>query len=233
MAHEPGLICFPSRAAMAAKLGDLIEAALAGAAVDAPGEIAVSGGSTPRALYEDLAGRMLPWAQIRITLVDERWVPAGHPRSNETFVRQAFNAASDAEVVGLFDGGACPQDSVEAVAKTLGVRGAPFDAVILGMGEDGHTASWFPHADGLSEALTSAAPVCAVRARKSDITGEEVDRMTLTLSAISDARFVILVITGAGKRETFEKAMMDGPVDDMPVRAILRSRPDMWVCWAP
>jgi 6-phosphogluconolactonase len=110
----------------------------------------------------------------------------------------------------------------------------PFDVVILGMGADGHTASWFPGADGLGAALDEKAPdIVAVRAKQSLITGEHIDRLTLSLRAIRDARVIILLISGNEKRRAFERACGEGGVDEMPVRAIIRARPDMWVCWAP
>lgn len=228
MASRPELIEFASREQMAARVADLIEAR-----VSRGGDIAVSGGSTPKALYEDLAVRDLDWRNTRITLVDERWVPTDHPRSNETFVRNAFANADGANITGLYNGAASPQAGVAGIAVDLAKLGEPFAAVILGMGDDGHTASWFPHAEGLDAVLTSADRVCAISAKQSEITGEEVDRMTLTLAAIKDAPLIVLLLAGESKRSTFEEALKDGPVEDMPVRAILRTRPDMWVCWAP
>ena len=70
-------------------------------------------------------------------------------------------------------------------------------------------------------------------ARRSEATGDEVERITMSLSAIAKAPLVILTIAGGEKRAAFEAAMADGPVEDMPVRAILRARPDLLVCWAP
>lgn len=234
MAAEAELISFESRTAMASRLADVIEAQLARSLAEKErATLAVSGGSTPKALYETLAARDLPWNNIRLTLVDERWVPSDHPRSNEAFVEGSFAAASGVRVQGLYNGAASPHDGVASVAETLDGLQKTFDVVVLGMGDDGHTASWFPHAEGLTDALAGDAWVCAVRAMQSDVTGEEVDRLTLTLSAIKDARLIILLLAGETKRRTFERALEDGPVEDMPVRAILRARPDLWVCWAP
>lgn len=234
MASKAELIAFSSRDAMAARVADLVEASLLSTpSNEGRGELAVSGGSTPKAMYENLATRPLPWSKLRVTLVDERWVSIEHPRSNEAFVREAFGKADGAQILGLYTGASSPARGVEQSAQTLNARRRPFDAVILGMGDDGHTASWFPKAEGLDAALSGEKRVCAVTARKSDVTGEEVERMTLTLSAIKDARVIILMIAGASKRLAFEQALEDGPVEEMPVRAILRARPDLWVCWAP
>jgi len=228
MASKPTLIEYASREAMAARMGDLIEARLARG-----GALAVSGGSTPEMLYKDLAGRNLDWAAVTIVLVDERWVPADHPRSNEAFVRNAFARASDAKIIGLFNGAASPDAGAGAASKKIREVQKPFDVVVLGMGPDGHTASWFPCADGLEATLNSSDDVCVVTAKKSDVTGDEVDRITLTLSAIHDAGLIILMMTGDKKRATFEDALKPGSIKAMPVRAILRARPDMSVCWAP
>ena len=234
MASNPEMIAFASREAMAARVADLVEVTISSCrSTGEKGALAVSGGSTPRALYEDLAKRNLAWPQTRLTLVDERWVPADHPRSNEAFIRRAFSAADNVPITGLYNGAATPRDGAVDANKILGEYKSPFDAVVLGMGDDGHTASWFPHAEGLETALGGSEPVCAIRAEKSDVTGEEVDRITLTLSAIKDARIIILLIAGEAKRDAFERAREPGPVEEMPVRAIMRERPDMWVCWAP
>jgi len=160
-------------------------------------------------------------------------VAADHPCSNEAFVRAAFANANGAHINGLYDGSASPKDAIDNIAERLASRTSRFDVVVLGMGNDGHTASWFPHAKGLGSALESDRSVCAVTAIKSDVTGDEVERVTLTLSAIRDARLVILMMAGDAKSAAYAKALEAGPVDEMPVRAILRARPDMWVCWAP
>lgn len=234
MVSDATLIRFTNREVMAARLADLIETTvMSGPVAGGHGEIAVSGGSTPRALYETLAARPLPWKRVRVTLVDERWVAIDHLRSNEAFVKGAFAAADGVSVNGLYNGAASPTEGLAAIAASLGGRQKPFDVVVLGMGDDGHTASWFPHAKGLDTALSSDELVCAVTAKKSAVTGEEIERMTLTLSAIKDARVIVLMIAGEEKRAAFERASAPGPVEDMPVRAILRARPDMWVCWAP
>lgn len=234
MASKPDLIAFASREAMAARVADVLEATLAaGSSHDLPKELAVSSGSTPKLLYETLAGRDLSWSSVHLTLVDERWVGQDHPRSNEAFIRDAFSAADGVDIAGLFNGAPSPEAGVKDLTDKLHRRRRAFDAVVLGMGDDGHTASWFPHADGLEKALTSPDPVCSITATQSTVTGEEIDRMTLTLSAIESARLIILLLAGDTKRAAFEKTLENGPPEDMPVRAIMRARPDMWVCWAP
>src|SRR5690606_21759857 len=111
--------------------------------------------------------------------------------------------------------------------------GRAFDVVILGLGPDGHTASWFPHAEGLSRALSEKRHVVAIRTPDTPVAAGFRDRMTLTLQAVADARRILLLMSGADKREAYEKACGAGPVEEMPARAILRARPDIWACWAP
>jgi 6-phosphogluconolactonase len=237
MGPEPDLITFSSPEQMAARLADLIETELA-RAVSAQGlaTIALSGGSTPAALYHALAAREIDWPNVAATMVDERFVPPSAKGSNEAFLRSAFlqGDAARARFVGLWnDAGSLEQAAAEATARvrTL-VR--PFNIVVLGMGSDGHTASWFPNAHGLEAALAAEAPlVVPIRAKKSEATGDHVERLTLSLRAVVDARRVVMLLTGAEKRKAFERAAGAGAVEDAPVRAILAARPDIWVCWAP
>ncbi|MEK7265883.1 MAG: 6-phosphogluconolactonase, partial [Pseudomonadota bacterium] len=227
MASKPDLIAFASPEAMAERLASLVSLALEqGIHAQGLATIALSGGTTPEALYRRLSAMNVDWANVAAAPVDERWVAPAHPASNEGFIRRAFlkERASAARFVGLWS--AAP--SVEAAASEANDRVAglvrPFEAVILGMGADGHTASWFPRAQGLAAALDDrATSVVAVRATKSAVTGDHLERLTLSLRAIRDARLVILMMTGDEKRRAFERACGEGAVEDMPVRAILRA----------
>lgn len=230
------LISFASPAHMADKLADLMEAQLRNA-LDDKGEavFAVSGGSTPRALHGALSQRDLRWQNVKTVLVDERWVPASDAGSNEAFVLETLrqNQAAHVPVVGLYKPTPTPGHAVEAVAADLEKVAPKIDVLHLGMGPDGHTASWFPGANGLTHALTTTERVAAIEAEQSAVTGSLTQRMTLTLAAVKAATHITLMLTGAQKRAVLEEACGDGPVEDLPVRAILRARPDMWVCWAP
>lgn len=230
------LITFASRAGMADRLADVIEAELVRALGGGRrATLAVSGGSTPAALYKTLSDRKLDWSRVAAPLVDERWVPPGADGSNETFVQETLQQgkAVSAKIIGLWSDAETPEAGATVAAQRVEKLGWPLDIVVLGMGTDGHTASWFPHAQGLDEALSEKSAIVHVKAQQSDVTKAHLDRLTLTLGAIATARFVCLLITGEAKRDVFEKALAPGPVEDMPVRAILRARPDLWVCWAP
>lgn len=230
------IIDFASPSHMAEKMADLFETQLR-AALLARGEavFAVSGGSTPRALHQALSQRDLAWQKVKSVLVDERWVSPDQDGSNERFVHDTLrqNKAVHVPVVGLYKPTPAPGAAVEVVEADLEKIAPTIDVLHLGMGLDGHTASWFPGADGLEHALTTQARVAAITAKKSEVTGELTDRMTLTLSAVKAAKHVALMITGGDKRAVLDSALGSGPVEELPVRAILRARPDMWLCWAP
>lgn len=237
MGSDPALIEFSSAAAMAARLADLMQCAI-DRAVAAQGlaTIALSGGSTPSPLYHALAARKVDWPNVAATLVDERFTPPSAPGSNEAFLRSTFlhGAAGRTRFVGLWNDAGSLEAAASAANARLRSLVRPFDLVVLGMGLDGHTASWFPKADGLDAALAADAPlVVPVRARRSDVTGDHTERLTLSLRAVADARVVVLLLTGAEKRAAFEKFAGAGPVEAAPVRAILAARPDLWACWAP
>ncbi|MEM7569499.1 MAG: 6-phosphogluconolactonase [Pseudomonadota bacterium] len=232
----PEVIAFASAAQMAEKMADVMEAQLRAAALENGRAVfAVSGGSTPRALHTALSLRDLEWQKVTTVLVDERWVPVGQPGSNEVFVLETLrqSKAKHVPIVGLYKPTPTPQEAVDAVRADIDRTAPRIDVLHLGMGLDGHTASWFPGADGLTEALETNERVCAITAKQSAVTGALTQRMTLTLEAVTSAQHITLMLTGEDKRGVFSKALEDGPIEELPVRAILRARPDMWVCWAP
>lgn len=222
---------------MAKRVADLVQAVTAGA-ICKKGEasLALSGGSTPSLLYQRMANVNLDlWSKTDVTLVDERWTPPGTHASNETFVRHALNIdeTPPRRFLGLWSDSTSPEEGAIAASRQLSTLKKPVDIVILGMGADGHTASWFPHARGLQNALSmDDEKIVHVRANPSEAAGKCVDRLTLTLGAIASARLICLMIYGDDKRATFEEALKPGSVEDMPIRAILSARPDLWVCWA-
>jgi 6-phosphogluconolactonase len=221
---------------LAERVADVIEAQLARAVAErGAASLAVSGGSTPADLYAALSQRAIDWRKTAAALVDERWVRPGADGSNETFVSKTLlqNRAESLSLEGMWRDTRSPQDALADVQSRYAALQNPFDVVVLGMGNDGHTASWFPNAAGMADALSDDERlVAAVTARKSNVTGDHLERMTMTLGAVARARFIFLLIAGEEKRSVFLKALKEGPVIDMPVRAILKRRPDLWVCWA-
>ncbi|MEL6111297.1 MAG: 6-phosphogluconolactonase [Pseudomonadota bacterium] len=240
----PSLVRFDDGAAMAARVADLVGNALMAGMYDRNGDAApptgrllVSGGSTPAALYKVLAGRSLPWQDIDVGLVDERWVSPSENGSNEAFVRETLltDKATPARFMGMWGDVPNPGAAAADVAADYASFSAS-DCVILGMGTDGHTASWFPHAQGLDQALDDSADapiVSPIRAQESAVTGPFLDRMTVTLRTIRAARVCILLLAGDEKKAVYEQALTASSASAMPVLALLKARPDLWVCWAP
>ena len=182
--------------------------------------LALSGGSTPQKALRKLAMMTLPWPQVTITLVDDRWVAPSLPRSNQGMLMKVLlHDAPAARFVPLFTGDADPYAGAPRVEAALKGVPRPFDLVLLGMGTDGHTASLFPGGDTLKDAMdmTSGRRVAAMTAPDALEA-----RITLTLPAILDTRHILLLFAGAEKRATYKKALEKGPVEEMPVRAILR-----------
>jgi 6-phosphogluconolactonase len=192
--------------------------------------IAVSGGSTPARFFKALSERTdVPWDKVTVTLVDERWVGETSDRSNGRLVRANLlqGRAAAATFVPLYQGGTTPDAYASGAAQRAVPQ--PFDAAILGMGNDGHTASFFPGGDTLDEALTAEGPVVAIRAP-----GAGEPRVTLTLKVLLASRALYLHIEGGEKVETLRKAEAEGPVEDMPVRAILRqTQTPLTIYWCP
>jgi len=222
---------------MVTALADQIETALT-SAIKARGRasLAVSGGSTPKPLYAALSQRDVDWSKVTVILVDERWVEPGEPGSNESFVRDSLlqDKAAAATFIGLKSPATTPQAGLAERLETLPAGLFPLDIAVLGMGSDGHTASWFPHADGLEDCLREdAKPLAAVTADRSEVTGDHLQRMTLTLPVLEAARASVLMLTGVDKQRTLSVAREAGGVATMPVRALLRSpRAHLQIHWA-
>ncbi len=214
---------------LAASVADRIRAALAerGAA-----SIAVSGGSTPGKFFQALGKtKDIDWSKVVVTLVDERWVDETSDRSNALLVNEKMlqGPAATARFFPLYSGGTEP-DAAQ-VARTnalLADLPKPFAAVILGMGSDGHTASFFPGGDTLAEALSADGPTLAIRAP-----GAGEPRITFTLPRLLETDGLYLHIEGDEKAAVLDTALGEGPVEDMPIRAVLRSGAPVTVYWCP
>ena len=198
----------------------------------------VSGGSTPAPLYEALSLSDLNWQKIHVALVDERWVDKKHSASNEALIIKSLliNNAEPAPFAGMKT---AADSAAEGCAETEGVYRdipQPFTVTVLGMGSDGHTASLFPHAQGLAEALNAGNKqlTAAIIAKQSDVTGTNTERLTLTFTGLLKSERLIVLLTGEEKLAVFRTAQSDGAVEDMPVRALLRqTQVPVELYWSP
>lgn len=213
---------FSDPEAQAITLADEIVKRLQAAVAERGGALlAVSGGRSPIRLFQLLSQADLSWHAVTVTLVDERWVSTDDEASNERLVRDNLmvGRAAAAQFVPLKNAAATPEEGATACHATLAKLSLPFDIVVLGMGDDGHTASLFPQAPGLQEALdtTREALCAAVRPQTAPH-----PRMSLSLRALQSSRWLILPLQGESKLHTYRQALEDGPVELMPVRAVLR-----------
>ncbi len=225
------LHAFPDSETLAEALAVRVAASLR-EALAARGEasLAVSGGATPKRFLRALAAQPLDWAGVRVTLVDERWVDEGNPRSNAALVRECLlqGVAAQARFVPLHRAAPRPEDALADVDAALEPL-LPLDVAVLGMGADGHTASFFPGGDRLAEALDPASPARVLPMRAP---GAGEPRITLTLPVLLAAKRRFLHIEGEAKREVLERA--NGPQGAaLPVSALLRDgavRPEIYWC---
>lgn len=195
--------------------------------------LAVSGGNTPRLFFRELARQSLDWTQVTITLVDERWVSLAHPRSNEGALRTALQGhpAAAARVVSLYNGEATPEQALPAIEARIAAL-PPFDAVVLGMGTDGHTASFFADGDRIAAALDPHACKSVVSMRAASAPEP---RISLSLSRLIDARAVYLHLEGEEKFEVFQEALSgDEAGARYPIRVVLtQTRSPLVAYWCP
>ena len=193
--------------------------------------LVVSGGSTPRPLFQELAQRQLPWNKITITLADERWVDVSSEDSNEAMVRENLlcGAASEAAFIPLKNTAESAAEGWEMCHETLTDQFDRFDLVILGMGEDGHTASLFPGVSGSALESNSRALCAAIIPPKAPH-----ERLTLTARAILNSRKIVLHIVGDKKWQVYQDALIAGSADELPIRVVLdQDQAPVDVYWNP
>lgn len=225
---------FESREAASRAAADMLAGLLRDALDENPqakASLVVSGGSTPGPCFELLSNEPLEWSRVTVVPSDERWVPAGHPASNEGMIRRQLltDKAAPAQLLPLFRDGIEAVQAPGVVEQDLQAVARPFSATLLGMGEDGHFASLFPDFAGLPEALD---PGGAARCVIVQTGGSPHLRVSLTLSALLDSRAIVLLMFGEAKRRVIEAA--DRGDRGYPVEALLRNAGSpLSVMWAP
>jgi 6-phosphogluconolactonase len=225
---------FPDSLALAHALSGEIKVDLEEAiAARGLASLVLSGGRTPVRLLQQVGTEKLEWPRVWITLSDERWVDTASEDSNERLVRDHLLARlpAPAHFVGLKNPAPTPEAGADWAWRALSRVPHPYDVVVLGMGEDGHTASLFPGSLALARALdATAAPGCiAVNA----LTAPHA-RVSLNLAALLDSRRIVLHIEGDAKWQVYVRARTPGSVAELPVRAILQQREvPVDVYWSP
>ena len=218
-------VAYPDRELLMLGLADAIASALA-ETLNGQGRasLSVPGGTTPGPVFDILSGVGLDWANVAVFLNDERWVGEDSPRSNTRLLRQRLlvDKAAAATLVPLYAEAAEPEAVLGALAEGIEAH-LPISVLLLGMGTDMHTASLFPGADRLADALASNAPV--LLPMRAEAAGEP--RITLTAPVLAGAMHIHILITGAEKRAAIEAAA-GLPALEAPVRVVLDNATVHW-----
>ena len=224
---------FISREALDSKLSDEVASILAEAVrLKGKASIAVSGGSTPKGFFKALSQVDLPWDKITITLADERWVNIDSDASNTRLVHENLlqNKAKNAKFFHLKQGKELSVETLEDLNLAAKTALLPLDVLILGMGEDGHTASLFPCSDEIISALDINNPnaLMAVVPKTAPHT-----RITFSFASLITSNNTFLHISGNAKKDVLNKALAGNDKFVMPIRAFLQ-QPDLntQVYWA-
>ena len=182
-------------------------------------------------MFRALRRHGLPWHKVTVVPSDERLVPPDHEDSNAGMLRRELiqDEAATAKLLSLA-GAANPDDlQLASLNARLAMLTRPLDIVLLGMGDDGHTASLFPDSPDIANALHS--PDCCVLQQPAHL---EAARLSLTPALLLDAREIVLLFFGAGKRAAYRRAVAGGDVEEMPVRFMLQQQTTpVSVYWAP
>jgi 6-phosphogluconolactonase len=209
---------------VAERLSAAIESNLHGTAT-----LVVSGGKSPVAFFQALAQKQLQWSRVCISLADERWVPTEHEDSNAGLLKRFLFQGPAAEA-GFFSLYRPTQTLDEAAAATdEALKELPkIDVLVLGMGDDGHTASLFPESPNLAEALNLDSPRRCLPMLAPSTPHQ---RLTMTRSLLASATTPILSVSGQAKLQTLRTALAGDDLAEMPIRAFLN--PSLEIYWCP
>jgi 6-phosphogluconolactonase len=192
--------------------------------------LALSGGSTPKKLFVALSNSDFAWERVTVTLVDERWVDPLSEQSNEKLLKEYLlqNYAAKAKFIPLKSHLARAKEALAALEIILGEFIKHLDVVVLGMGEDAHTASFFPNAEELDFALNTKDLCCATTASH-----EPKERITLSRLFLLGANSLLLHIEGQKKKEIFLNAAKSDDTKMMPIIAMMQqTNPNLEVYYA-
>ena len=216
--------------ATAARLGETLGAALRD---NGRAFFAGPGGSTPAPVYRRLAAMDLDWSNIAVTLVDERYIPESSPESNARLIRDVLlqDKAANARFIPLYTPEVTVDRAAAVAAHALADAGGRFDAVLLGMGEDGHICSMFPESPTLKTLLTpTLKPTVLGVPHGRDGMAPSLERLSINLPYLMQASRVILGLKGAAKRRVFEEQAKGDP-KIQPIAALIAAGVPLEVLW--
>lgn len=220
---------FASAAALAETAADAVAEALSqGLRERGAASLVATGGRSPGPVYDHLQRALLDWSKVTVTLSDERFVPPHDPASNERLVRDRLLAdkAASAAFVPLYSEAADPEAAAQAAEAGLRAL-APFDVMLLGMGEDGHVASLIPGSPVLEKGMDAAGERFLLGV-PAGVGSPPLARITLTLPALLSARKILVLVSGEAKRQVIEAGA------GLPVHALLEAaKGRIRVLWTP
>jgi 6-phosphogluconolactonase len=225
---------FPNGATWADAAAARLAAALSeGIAAEGRAVFAGAGGSTPSPIYAQLAKADLDWSRVTATLVDERYVPETSPESNAALMKRTLltGRAAAARFLPLYAPSVTVDRAAAEASKALATEGPRLDAVLLGIGEDGHICSMFPDSPTLKTLLTPGLKpaVYGVPAGRDGMAPPQ-ERLSINLPYLIGARRVVLALTGAAKRTVFEREAAGDP-RVQPIAALIAAKVPLEVLW--
>jgi len=190
--------------------------------------VVLSGGRSPVPFLEQLASEPLDWAKVTVSLADERWVPVEHADSNAGLLARHLlkGAAAKARFIGLYQQ-AENLDAAAARADQALAELPPIDVLVLGMGDDGHTASLFPASPNLAEGLDLHGKRRCLPMLAPSVPHQ---RLSMTRPVLAGAAFIALSVQGPGKLATLRAALAGNDLSEMPIRAFLHDPLDIYWC---
>lgn len=182
----------------------------------------VSGGNTPKKLFEKLSTMDIEWDKVSVSLVDERWIETSNTNSNENLVKTYLlkDKASKAKFVSMYIPFQKANDCEHECSKIYEEKLYPFDVLVLGMGNDAHTASLFPNNEKLLNGLDLSNKNLCISLVPNDA---KYERMSLTLSGIISARNIFLHIEGEEKLKVYNEALLSNNKYEMPISCVLNN----------
>ncbi len=212
--------------------GITADALRADLAVGDGARLLVSGGTTPAPVYRELTLHGLDWGRVRVALVDERWLPPGDADSNAELVRDTLLDGPAA--AARFEPILMPDRNLDEAVRAANRMSRPASIALLGMGPDGHTASLFPGASSLAQALASSDDYVSFDAGGCAGAGAWPLRISITPVGLAKARHRLLLVRGEPKRRLLERAIAGDDPFELPVRALfaLPGNP-LQIHWCP